>query len=62
MPALTGRLIDAATCGARATRATAACGVLGVTDTGAEFLRAHMEPVLEVAEAALAGLPDALLM
>jgi len=32
--------------------------VLGVTDKGAEFLRAHVQPVVEVADAALAGLSD----
>jgi hypothetical protein len=33
--------------------------ILGVTEADAEFLRAHVEPVLEVADAALATLPGA---
>jgi hypothetical protein len=30
-----------------------------VTDAGAEFLRVHLGPVLDVADAALSGLSDA---
>ena len=57
--ALTGRLIDAGHVRRERHPSDGRMRVLGVTDTGAEFLRAHMEPVLEVADAALAGLPDA---
>jgi hypothetical protein len=32
--------------------------ILGVTEAGAEFLRAHVEPVLEVTDAVLATLSD----
>jgi hypothetical protein len=33
--------------------------VLGATEAGAELLRAHVEPVLDAAEAVLNGLSDA---
>jgi DNA-binding MarR family transcriptional regulator len=56
--ALTGRLIDAGYVRRERHPSDGRMRVLGVTDTGAEFLRVHMEPVVEVADAALAGLSD----
>jgi hypothetical protein len=32
--------------------------VLGATEAGAEFLNAHVEPLLDLAEAALSGLAE----
>jgi DNA-binding MarR family transcriptional regulator len=57
--ALTGRLIDAGYVRRERHPSDGRMRVLGVTEAGAEFLRAHVEPVLDVADAALAGLPDA---
>jgi DNA-binding MarR family transcriptional regulator len=57
--ALTGRLIDAGYVRRERHPSDGRMRVLGVTEAGAESLRAHMEPVLDVADAALAGLPDA---
>lgn len=57
--ALTGRLIDAGYVQRERHPRDGRMRVLCVTDEGAEFLRAHMEPVLDVADAALSGLPDA---
>jgi len=56
--ALTGRLIDAGYVRRERHPSDGRMRVLGVTDTGAEFLRAHVQPVVEVADAALAGLSD----
>jgi DNA-binding MarR family transcriptional regulator len=56
--ALTGRLIDAGYVRRERHPHDGRMRVLGVTEAGAEFLRAHMEPVLEVADSALSGLPD----
>jgi DNA-binding MarR family transcriptional regulator len=57
--ALTGRLIDAGYVRRERHPSDGRMRVLGVTEAGAESLRAHVEPVLDVADAALAGLPDA---
>jgi DNA-binding MarR family transcriptional regulator len=57
--ALTGRLIDAGYVRRERHPHDGRMRVLGVTETGTEFLRAHMEPVLDVIDAALSGLPDA---
>jgi DNA-binding MarR family transcriptional regulator len=56
--ALTGRLIDAGYVRRERHPSDGRMRVLGVTDKGAEFLRAHVQPVVEVADAALAGLSD----
>ena len=56
--ALTGRLIDAGYVRRENHPSDGRMRVLGVTGTGAEFLDAHLEPVLDVADAALAGLTD----
>jgi DNA-binding MarR family transcriptional regulator len=57
--ALTGRLIDAGYVRRERHPSDGRMRVLGVTEAGAEFQRAHVEPVLDVADAALAELPDA---
>ena len=57
--ALTGRLIDAGYVRRERHPSDGRMRVLGATEAGAEFLRAHLEPVLDVAEAALSGLSDA---
>jgi DNA-binding MarR family transcriptional regulator len=57
--ALTGRLIDAGYVRRERHPNDGRMRVLGATEAGAEFLRAHVEPVLSVAETTLAGLPDA---
>ena len=57
--ALTGRLIDGGYVQSERHPSDGRMRVLGATAAGAEFLRAHVEPVLEVAEATLAGLPEA---
>jgi DNA-binding MarR family transcriptional regulator len=56
--ALTGRLIDAGYVRREHHPSDGRMRVLGATEAGAEFLRAHLEPVLDVAEAALSGLSD----
>jgi DNA-binding MarR family transcriptional regulator len=56
--ALTGRLIDAGYVRRERHPRDGRMRVLGLTWAGAEFLRAHVDPVLEVADAALSGLPD----
>ena len=56
--ALTGRLIDAGYVRRENHPSDGRMRVLGVTGAGAEFLDAHLEPVLDVADAALAGLTD----
>jgi DNA-binding MarR family transcriptional regulator len=56
--ALTGRLIDAGYVRRERHPSDGRMRVLGVTDTGAEFLRTHVQPVVEVADGALAGLSD----
>jgi DNA-binding MarR family transcriptional regulator len=57
--ALTGRLIDAGYVRRERHPSDGRMRLLGVTDAGAEFLHAHLEPVLDVAGAALSGLSDA---
>jgi DNA-binding MarR family transcriptional regulator len=57
--ALTGRLIDAGHVRREHHPSDGRMRVLGVTEAGAEFLRARMEPVLDVTDAALAGISDA---
>jgi DNA-binding MarR family transcriptional regulator len=57
--ALTGRLIDAGYVRRERHPSDGRMRVLGATELGAEFLRVHLEPVFDVAEATLAGLPDA---
>jgi DNA-binding MarR family transcriptional regulator len=57
--ALTGRLIDAGYVQRERHPSDGRMRVLGATEAGAEFLRAHVEPVLDVADVTLAGLPDA---
>jgi DNA-binding MarR family transcriptional regulator len=57
--ALAGRLIDAGHVRRERHPRDGRMRVLGLTPQGAEFLRAHVEPVLDVAGAALSGLPDA---
>jgi DNA-binding MarR family transcriptional regulator len=57
--ALTGRLIDAGYVRRERHPNDGRMRVLGATDAGAEFLRAHVEPVLDVADAALSSLSDA---
>jgi DNA-binding MarR family transcriptional regulator len=57
--ALTGRLIDAGYVRRERHPRDGRMRVLGVTEAGAEFLHAHMEPVLDVADAALSELADA---
>jgi DNA-binding MarR family transcriptional regulator len=57
--ALTGRLIDAGYVQRERHPSDGRMRVLGATEAGAEFLHAHVGPVLEAAEATLAGLPDA---
>jgi DNA-binding MarR family transcriptional regulator len=54
--ALTGRLIDAGYVRRERHPSDGRMRVLGATEAGAEFLHAHVEPVLDVAEAALSGL------
>jgi len=56
--ALTGRLIDAGYVRRERHPSDGRMRVLGATEAGAEFLRAHVEPVLDVAETALSGLSD----
>ena len=56
--ALAGRLIDSGYVRREQHPRDGRMRVLGLTEAGAEFLRAHMEPVLEVADAALSGLSD----
>lgn len=57
--ALTGRLIDAGYVRRELHPSDGRMRILGLTEAGSGFLRAHLEPVLEVADAALAALPDA---
>ncbi len=57
--ALTGRLIDAGYVRRELHPSDGRMRILGLTEAGSAFLRAHVEPVLEVADAALAALPDA---
>jgi len=57
--ALTGRLIEAGYVRRERHPRDGRMRVLGMTEAGSEFLRAHMEPLLDVADAALSGLPDA---
>jgi DNA-binding MarR family transcriptional regulator len=56
--ALTSRLIDAGYVRRERHPSDGRMRVLGTTEAGAEFLQAHVEPVLDVAEAALSGLSD----
>jgi DNA-binding MarR family transcriptional regulator len=56
--ALTGRLIDAGYVRRERHPSDGRIRILGVTEAGAEFLRAHVEPVLEVTDAVLATLSD----
>ena len=56
--ALTGRLIDAGYVRRERHPSDGRMRVLGATEAGAEFLHAQVEPVLDVAEAALSGLSD----
>jgi DNA-binding MarR family transcriptional regulator len=56
--ALAGRLIDAGYVRRERHPRDGRMRVLGLTGAGAEFLRAHIDPELEVADAALSGLPD----
>jgi DNA-binding MarR family transcriptional regulator len=56
--ALTGRLIDAGYVRRERHPSDGRMRVLGATEAGMEFLQAHLEPVLDVAEAALSGLSD----
>jgi DNA-binding MarR family transcriptional regulator len=56
--ALTGRLIDAGYVRRERHPSDGRMRVLGATEAGAEFLHAHVEPVLDVAETALSGLSD----
>ena len=56
--ALTGRLIEAGYVSRERHPSDGRMRVLGVTEAGAEFLRAHVEPVLEVADEALSRLSD----
>jgi len=56
--ALTSRLIDAGHVRRERHPSDGRMRVLGATEAGAEFLEAHVEPVLDVAEAALSGLSD----
>jgi DNA-binding MarR family transcriptional regulator len=57
--ALTGRLIDAGYVRREQHPSDGRMRILGVTEAGAELLRAPVEPVLAVADAALATLPEA---
>jgi DNA-binding MarR family transcriptional regulator len=57
--ALTGRLIEAGYVRREQHPNDGRMRVLGVTEAGDEFLRAHVEPVLDAADAALSGLADA---
>jgi DNA-binding MarR family transcriptional regulator len=57
--ALTGRLIDAGYVRRERHPSDGRMRILGVTEAGTECLRAHVEPVLEVADAAFSTLPDA---
>jgi DNA-binding MarR family transcriptional regulator len=56
--ALTGRLIDAGYVRRERHPSDGRMRILGVTEVGGEFLRAHVQPVVELADAALAGLSD----
>jgi DNA-binding MarR family transcriptional regulator len=56
--ALTGRLIDAGYVRRERHPSDGRMRILGVTEAGGEFLRAHIQPVVELADAALAGLSD----
>jgi len=57
--ALSGRLIDAGYVRRERHPNDGRMRLLGVTEAGTEFLQAHIEPVLDVADAALSGLTDA---
>jgi DNA-binding MarR family transcriptional regulator len=56
--ALTGRLIEAGYVRREQHPNDGRMRVLGATEAGAELLHAHLEPVLDAADAALAGLSD----
>jgi DNA-binding MarR family transcriptional regulator len=56
--ALTGRLIDAGYVRRERHPSDGRMRVLGATEAGAEFLNAHVEPLLDLAEAALSGLAE----
>jgi DNA-binding MarR family transcriptional regulator len=56
--ALTGRLVEAGYMRREHHPNDGRMRVLGVTEAGAEFLRAHLEPVVDAADAALSGLSD----
>jgi DNA-binding MarR family transcriptional regulator len=56
--ALTGRLIDSGYVRRERHPSDGRMRILGVTEAGGEFLRAHVQPVVEVTDAALAGLSD----
>lgn len=57
--ALTGRLIDAGYVRRERHPSDGRMRVLGATEAGVAFLEAHVEPVLDVADAALSSLSDA---
>jgi DNA-binding MarR family transcriptional regulator len=57
--ALTGRLIDAGYVRRERHPHDGRMRVLGATEAGRDFLDAHVEPVLDAADAALAGLSEA---
>ena len=57
--ALSGRLIDAGYVRRERHPTDGRMRLLGATEAGAEFLHAHLEPVLDVADSALSGLSDA---
>jgi DNA-binding MarR family transcriptional regulator len=56
--ALTGRLIEAGYVRRERHPSDGRMRVLGATEAGAEFLNAHVEPLLDLAEAALSGLAE----
>jgi DNA-binding MarR family transcriptional regulator len=56
--ALSGRLIDAGYVQRERHPSDGRMRVLGATQAGAEFLNVHVEPVLDVADAALSGLSE----
>jgi DNA-binding MarR family transcriptional regulator len=57
--ALSGRLIDAGYVRRERHPNDGRMRLLGATESGAEFLRAHLEPVIDAADPALSGLSDA---
>jgi DNA-binding MarR family transcriptional regulator len=57
--ALTGRLIEAGYVRREQHPSDGRMRLLGATEAGAQFLRAHLEPMLDVTDAVLSGLSDA---